>query len=111
LTIPLIYNTLRIEGLAETAKNYGRYQPEVFLTVAIKGENMDKETEKKHGIMDTPLPLLLDDLEAAAASARQAAEDARTAGEKAAEDVMKRLRKIFLKMSKDITEELDENKK
>ena len=72
---------------------------------------MDKETDKKHGIMDTPLPLLLDDLEAAAASARKAADEARTAGEKAAEDVMKRLRKIFLKMSKGITEELEETKK
>jgi hypothetical protein len=71
---------------------------------------MDKEPVKKHGIMDTPLPMLLDDLEAAAADARKAAEDARLAGEKAAEDVMKRLRKIFLKMSKDITEELEDKK-
>jgi hypothetical protein len=71
---------------------------------------MEKEPEKKHGIMNTPLPLLLDDLEAAAADARKAAEDARLAGEKAAEDVMKRLRKIFLKMSKDITEELEDKK-
>jgi hypothetical protein len=46
----------------------------------------------------------------AAADARQAAEEARSAGEKAAEEVMKRLRKLFLKMAKDITEALDEPK-
>ncbi len=72
---------------------------------------MDKEPEKKHGIMDTPLPMLLDEIEEAAANARKAAEEARLAGEKAAEDVMKRLRKLFLKMAKDITEELDEKQK
>ena len=70
---------------------------------------MDKDI--KHGIMDTPLPILLDEIETAAANARKAAEEARQAGEKAAEDVMKRLRKLFLQMSKDITEELEENKK
>jgi hypothetical protein len=68
---------------------------------------MEKEPEKKHGIMDTPLPLILDEIETAADGARKAAEDARLAGEKAAEDVMKRLRKLFLKMAKDITEELE----
>jgi hypothetical protein len=68
---------------------------------------MEQEIEKKHGIMDTPLPLILDEIETAAADARKAAEDARLAGEKAAEDVMKRLRKLFLKMAKDITEELE----
>lgn len=68
---------------------------------------MEKETDRKHGIMDTPLPVLLDQIESAAADARKAAEEARVAGEKAAEDVMKRLRKLFLKMSKDITEELE----
>ena len=72
---------------------------------------MEKELEKKHGIMDTPLPIILDEIETAAADARKAAEEAREAGEKAAEDVMKRLRKLFLKMSKDITEELGEGKK
>ncbi|MBN1368686.1 MAG: hypothetical protein JW954_00430 [Dehalococcoidaceae bacterium] len=68
---------------------------------------MEKEVDRKHGIMDTPLPVLLDQIESAAADARNAAEEARVAGQKAAEDVMKRLRKLFLKMSKDITEELE----
>ena len=72
---------------------------------------MEKEYETKHGIMDTPLPIILDEIEKAAADARKAAEDARLAGEQAAEDVMKRLRKLFLKMSKDITEELGDGKK
>ena len=61
---------------------------------------MGNESEKKHGIMDTPLPIILDEIESAAADAR-----------KAAEDVMKRLRKLFMKMAKDITEELGETKK
>ncbi len=68
---------------------------------------MDKEPEKKQKIMDTPLPLILEEIENAAADARKAADDARVAGEKAAEEVMKRLRKLFLKMAKDITEELE----
>ena len=68
---------------------------------------MEKEPEKKRGIMDTPLPLILDEIETAAEDARKAAEDARIAGEKAAEDVMKRLRKLFFKMARDITEELE----
>ena len=68
---------------------------------------MDKEPEKKQKIMDTPLPVILEEIETAAADARKAADDARVAGEKAAEDVMKRLRKLFLKMAKDITEELE----
>jgi hypothetical protein len=72
---------------------------------------MDKETEKKHGIMDTPLPALLDEIDSAAADARKAAEEARLAGEKAAADVMKKLRKVFQRMVKDITEELEEGKK
>lgn len=72
---------------------------------------MEKECETKHGIMDTPLPIILDEIEKAAADARKAAEDARLAGEQAAEDVMRRLRKLFLKMSKDITEELGGGKK
>jgi hypothetical protein len=72
---------------------------------------MDKETEKKHGIMDTPLPALLDEIDSAAADARKAAEEARLAGEKAAEEVMKKLRKVFQRMVRDITEELEEGKK
>jgi len=68
---------------------------------------MEKEPEKKQKIMDTPLPLILEEIETAAADARKAADDARIAGEKAAENVMKRLRKLFLKMAKDITEELE----
>ena len=72
---------------------------------------MESESEKKHGIMDTPLPIILDEIETAAADARKAAEGARLAGEKAAEDVMRRLRKLFMKRAKDITEELEDTKK
>ena len=72
---------------------------------------MENESEKKHGIMDTPLPIILDEIEAAAADARKAAEEARLAGEQAAENVMKRLRKLFMKMAKNITEELEDTKK
>ncbi|MFH1663135.1 MAG: hypothetical protein ABH934_04380 [Chloroflexota bacterium] len=68
---------------------------------------MEKEPEKKQRIMDTPLPVILEEIETAAADARKAADEARISGEKAAEDVMKRLRKLFLKMAKDITEELE----
>ena len=78
---------------------------------------MEKPPEKKHGIMDTPLPMLLDNMESAteeaikaAADAKKAAEEARLAGEKAAEDVMRRLKKVFLKMAKDIQDALDETK-
>jgi hypothetical protein len=70
---------------------------------------VDEERTKK--IMTKPLPQILDEIEAAAADARNAADEAKAAGERAAEDVMKRLRKLFLKMSKDITEELGEVKK
>ena len=71
----------------------------------------EEQQIKRHDILDKPLPVILDEIQVAAADARKAADEARTAGEKAAEDVMKRLRKLFLKMSKDITEELDEGKK
>jgi hypothetical protein len=70
----------------------------------------DKVTPK-HDIFSKPLPELLDEIEAAAGDARLAADEARTAGEKAAQDVLKRLKKLFLKMSRDITEELGETKK
>ncbi len=72
---------------------------------------MAKEPEMKHDIFSKPLPALLDDIEMATVDAKKAAEEARAAGEKAAEEVMKRLRKLFLKMARDITEELDEAKK
>ena len=72
---------------------------------------MEKELEEKHSILSKPLPAILDEIQVAAAEARKAADEARVAGEKAAEDVMRRLRKLFLKMAKDITEELDEAKK
>ncbi len=72
---------------------------------------MAKETQEKHGIFSKPLPEILDEIETAAADARKAADEARSAGEKAAEEVMKRLRKLFLMMVKDITEELGEGKK
>ena len=67
--------------------------------------------DKQSKIMTKPLPQILDDLEAAAADARKAADEARSAGERAAENVMKRLRKLFLSMAKDINEELGEVKK
>jgi hypothetical protein len=67
----------------------------------------DKVTDKNQ-IFNKPLPEILDEIQLAAADARDAAEQARTAGERAAEEVMKRLRKVFLKMAKDITEALDE---
>ncbi|MCX7911715.1 MAG: hypothetical protein N2506_01940 [Dehalococcoidales bacterium] len=67
-----------------------------------------KTTESAHPILSKPLPHILDELESAAADARKAAEEARIAGEKAAEEVMKRLRKLFLTMAKDITKELGE---
>jgi hypothetical protein len=72
---------------------------------------MEKESEEKHGIFDKPLPVILDEIQVAAADARTAADEARSAGEMAAYDVMRRLRKLFLKMAKDITEELGEGKK
>lgn len=72
---------------------------------------MAKPGEEKNIIFSKPLPEILDEINAAAASARKAADDARLAGEKAAEDVMKRLRKLFMAMAKDITEELGESKK
>ena len=62
-------------------------------------------------IMTKPLPQILDDIEGATMDARKAADKARSAGEKAAGEVMKRLRKLFLAMAKDITEELGEGKK
>ena len=65
----------------------------------------------KHDIFSKPLPELLDELDKAAADARKAADEARAAGEKAANDVMKKLRKLFMAMAKDITEELGDNKK
>ena len=72
---------------------------------------MVKEQGTKHGIFSKPLPAILDDIETATVDARKAADEARSAGEKAAEEVMKRLRKLFLTMAKDITEELAEGKK
>ena len=68
-------------------------------------------------IMTKPLPQILDELveatvraDKAAADARAAAEEARLAGEKAAEMVMKRIRRLFLKMADDITVEMKEGK-
>ncbi|MFC1940336.1 hypothetical protein ACFLXO_06610 [Chloroflexota bacterium] len=70
-----------------------------------------KKTQSDHSILSKPLPEILDEISLAAADARKAADEARTAGERAAEEVMKRLRKLFLTMVKDITEELGEGKK
>ena len=72
---------------------------------------MPKEVAPKHDIFNKPLPEILEDIEAAAADARKAADEAKAAGEKAAEDVMIRLRKLFMTMAKDITTELGETKK
>ncbi len=76
-------------------------------------KNAVKE-KKHHIIMDKPLPEILDDIETsietaekAAADARQAAAEARKAGEQAAAEVMKKIRVLFLKMTEDITEELE----
>jgi hypothetical protein len=72
---------------------------------------MADKADEKNPIFNKPLPMILDEIQSAAADARQAADEARSAGEKAAEEVMKRLRRLFLKMAKDITEALDEAKK
>lgn len=72
---------------------------------------MAEQTKREHGIFDKPLPVILDEIQVAAADARKAADEARTAGEMAAEQVMRRLRRVFLKMAKDISEELGEGKK
>jgi hypothetical protein len=72
---------------------------------------MAKEMESIHPILSKPLPTILDEIEMATIDARKAADEARAAGEKAAEEVMKRLRKLFLAMARDITEELGEGKK
>ena len=72
---------------------------------------MDKKAEERHEIFSKPLPEILNEIEAATADARKAADEARSAGESAAEEVMKRLRKLFLTMANDITEELGEGKK
>jgi hypothetical protein len=76
-------------------------------------EEKNKNTPARRDIMQKPLPEILDEIdssigiaEKSAFEARKAAEDARLAGEQAAEQVMKKIRKLFLKMSQDITEEL-----
>ncbi len=71
----------------------------------------EAEMREVSKIMTKPLPQILDDIEGATMDAKKAADEARSAGEKAAEEVMKRLRKLFLAMAKDITEELGEGKK
>jgi hypothetical protein len=76
-------------------------------------EVKNTKTPVRHDIMQKPLPEILDEIdssigiaEKAALEARKAADDARLAGERASEQVMKKMRKLFLKMSQDITEEL-----
>ncbi len=71
--------------------------------------------QSKNLIMQVPLPEILDNIgtsiaeaEGAAAEARVAAEQARLAGEKAAEVVLHRIKKLFLRMSDDITREMHE---
>ena len=72
-------------------------------------DNVSKEL--KSDIFAKPLPEILAEIEEAAEDARKAADQAKLAGEQAAEDVMKRLRKLFMTMAKDITTELGETKK
>ena len=72
---------------------------------------MQEEPKKTSSIMSKPLPAILDEIELATADARKAADEARSAGEKSSSEVMKKLRRLFLKMAKDITEELAEGKK
>ncbi|MDP2931457.1 MAG: hypothetical protein Q8O05_03025 [Chloroflexota bacterium] len=62
---------------------------------------------EKHTIFDKPLPVLLDEINVAAADARKAADDAKAAGEAAADEVLRKLRKVFMKMARDITEALE----
>ncbi len=76
---------------------------------------IEEEQKKRHQILEKPLPQILDEIygsvdlvNKAAVDARKAADDARLAGEKAAEEVMRRFRKVFLKMVEDITKELGE---
>ena len=71
---------------------------------------MPKESAK-NDIFNKPLPEILGEIEIAAADARKPADEAKAAAEKAAEDVMIRLRKLFMTMAKDITTELGETKK
>jgi len=80
-------------------------------------EISQEKAARQHEILSKPLPQILDEImgsvdlaNKAAADARQAADDARAAGEKAAEDVMRRFRKVFLKMVDDITGELGEGR-
>jgi predicted DsbA family dithiol-disulfide isomerase len=74
-------------------------------------DKQQKPPESMHDIFSKPLPVIIDEIELATADARKAASEARTAGEQAAEEVMKRLRKTFLKMARDIQDELAETKK
>jgi len=72
---------------------------------------MSEQSTHKHGIFDKPLPVILDEIQTAAAEARKAADDAKFAGETAAAEVMRRFRKLFLKMARDIQEQLSEGQK
>jgi hypothetical protein len=79
-----------------------------------KEEKQEQRQERaSHIILEKPLPEILDDIEVsineseeAAADARKAAEEARLAGEKAAGAVLNRIRRLFLKMADDITQEM-----
>jgi len=52
---------------------------------------MEKELEEKHGIFDKPLPVILDEIQVAAAEARKAADEARSAGETAAPGIYEKV--------------------
>jgi len=67
----------------------------------------DKDSAaRQHEILSKPLPQILDEIMGSVELANKAAADAR----QAAEDVMRRFRKVFLKMVDDITGELGEGK-
>jgi len=82
----------------------------------MEDEVTTENKNRKHIILEKPLPEILDDIETsievsekAAAEARLAAAEARKAGEQAAADVMQKIRTLFLKMTQDITEELEKS--
>jgi len=81
--------------------------------MAIEEKQNERPERSSHIILQKPLPEILDDIEtsireseAAAADARKAAEEARLAGEMAADAVMKKIRRLLLKMADDITGEM-----
>ena len=54
---------------------------------------MGEKREEQHSIFEKPIPIILDEIQVAAADARKAADEARSA-EEIATEVMRRLRKL-----------------